>query len=296
MKANLSLRNGLAIAWLHCYRLIKKLAGPPAVGAFRILVFHHVPPPQLSAFERLIQYVLDVHGVLTPREAEARLHGKDSSITDDRIPCLLTFDDGYVSNVTVARTVLDRYGIHALFFICPGLMDIPQERQREAITRHIFEGELDAGRIPDDTELMSWADVQSLVQAGHTIGSHALFHRRLSRLADEDRRGEIIDSGSFLEDRLEIPVRWFAYPFGDLRSIDSYSLRIIGVRYEFCCSTLRGVNAVTTRPLELLRDHIDLSESFAYQRMSLAGGLDFRYRRSVKQLASLIDGVSCPTF
>jgi len=174
-------------------------------------------------------------------------------------------------------------------------MDIPQERQREPITRHIFEGELGTGRIPDDTTLMSWADVQSLVQAGHTIGSHALFHRRLSRLTDEERRGEIIDSGSFLEDRLEVPVRWFAYPFGDLGSIDSSSLRIIGGRYEFCCSTLRGVNAATTRPLELLRDHIDLSASFAYQRMILAGSLDFRYRRSVKQLASLIDGVSCPT-
>ncbi len=287
------MRDGLAIPWLQCYRLIKKLAGPPAAGAFRILIFHHVPPPQLSAFERLIQYVLDAHGVLTPREAEARLYMKDSSITDDRIPCLLTFDDGYVSNVTMARTVLDQYGIQALFFICPGLMDIPQERQREAITRHIFEGELDAASIPDDRILMSWADVQSLVQSGHTIGSHALFHRRLSRLADEDRRGEIIDSGSFLENRLESPVRWFAFPFGDLGSIDSSSLRIIGGCYEFCCSSLRGVNAVTTRPLELLRDHIDLSASFAYQRMILAGGLDFRYRRSVKQLASLIDGAHC---
>src|SRR5207245_4498302 len=132
----------------------------------RILIFHHVPAAQLFAFARLIQYVVDAHGVLTPREAEARLHGKVPSITDDRIPCLLTFDDGYVSNVTVARTVLDRYGIQALFFLCPGLMDIPQEMQREAITRHIFEGELDAGGIPVATELMSWADVQLLVQLG----------------------------------------------------------------------------------------------------------------------------------
>src|SRR6185436_13924958 len=93
--------------------------------------------------------------------------------------------------------------------------------------------------IPKHRTFMSWEDLQSLLAAGHTIGSHTLSHQRLSMISNDERKKEIIDSGDVLEKRLGTKIRWFAYPFGDIGSIDAESYRIIRTRYDFCCTGLR---------------------------------------------------------
>jgi peptidoglycan/xylan/chitin deacetylase (PgdA/CDA1 family) len=285
------------MVWQHGYRLFMRLQGyrllrEPAAssspGAFRILTFHDVPESQHKAFDRLLRHVLDRNGFLTPAEAEARLEGKDPSGLNDRTPFLLTFDDGFSSNVSVAREILDQYGLKAIFFVCPGLMDIAREKHREAIVRFLFEGWLDEAKVPDDISLMTWAGAEELVRSGHTIGSHTLHHFRLSKLSEQEQREEIVASAERLEHRMGVPIDWFAFPFGDLASIDRSSLRIIAERYRFCCSGLRGLNSTGTRPIELLREAVDLASPFEFQRLILNGGMDFRHQKRVKQLAKLV--------
>src|SRR3982751_2913512 len=38
----------------------------------------------------------------------------------------LTFDDGLRTNVAVAYPILNKLGVHATFFVCPGLIDAHQ--------------------------------------------------------------------------------------------------------------------------------------------------------------------------
>src|SRR2546421_5063146 len=98
------------LVWEHGYRLFMRLRGYRLLskandslfpGAFRILVFHDVPESQRQALDRLVRHLLDVRGILTPEEAEARLEGKAPSGSNGRVPYLLTFDDGFSSNVAV---------------------------------------------------------------------------------------------------------------------------------------------------------------------------------------------------
>ena len=102
-----------------------------------------------------------------------------------------------------------------------------------------------------------------------------------------DLHQEITNAADLIEKKLKIPVKWFAPPFGDLKSIDSRSIKAIGRQFQFSCSGIRGLNCAATRPLELLREGIDFRNSFSYQKMVLAGGLDFLYRDKVLRLAQM---------
>ncbi|MHB9073532.1 MAG: polysaccharide deacetylase family protein [Desulfobaccales bacterium] len=263
------------------------LLARPEAGACRILMLHDVPESQTANFHRLLQYLLENYGVLTPREAEARLTGERVSLDRGRVPYLLTFDDGFKSNAAVAGEILDHYGVKAIFFVCPDFLDLPQEHHEQVIIDNINGGNIDEF-LPEDRRFMSWDDCRLLVQSGHTIGAHTLSHRRLAGLDEADRFREIVTPGQILESRLGVPVKWFAYPFGFVDCIDAASLELIRSHYRFCCSGLRGLNLPKTRPLALLREQLSMDTPFEHQQLILSGALDFFYYTKVKQLDRLM--------
>jgi len=185
------------------------------------------------------------------------------------------------------REVLDDHGVKALFFICPGLMDLPEEKQRRAIAGQIFDPPWSLASISDNMLLLSWAHAASLIDSGHTIGAHTLTHRPLSRLRDAEVSEEVINSGSIIAKRLGVAVEWFAYPFGDNHSIDTRAFRVIAEHYQFCCSCFPGINYSETPPHRLLRRAINIETPFSFQKMVLQGGLDFFFKGRVKELFRL---------
>jgi peptidoglycan/xylan/chitin deacetylase (PgdA/CDA1 family) len=266
-----------------------KLLTRPEAGAFRILMLHDVPESQAANFQRLLQYLLENYGVLTPREAEARLTGERVPLDRGRVPYLLTFDDGFKSNAAVAAEILNQYGAKAIFFVCPDFLDLPRENHEKVMVENIHQGKIDES-LPEDRRFMSWDDCRLLAQAGHTIGAHSRSHRRLSGLADADRFQEIVTSGEILASRLGAPVTWFAYPFGFIDCIDAPSLAIIRSHYSFCCSGIRGLNSPKTRSLALLREQLSLDMPFELQQLILTGAFDFFYSTRAKRLERLMHG------
>lgn len=275
--------------WLRIHRILSTWAQTPP-GAFRILNFHHIPRAHDEGLRRLLMYLLllEKHGILTPAEAESRLAGGVRGSEEDRVPCLLTFDDGFSSQRRVAAEVLDPLGVKGVFFLCPGLMNSPPERHPETITRHICEGAMAPGDLPPDLALMSWDEAASVAAAGHTLGSHTLSHRRLAGLENGERAREVVEARRVLEDRLGIRAAWFSYPFGDVDSIDAPSLSAVAREHRFCASGIRGLNSAGTHPLGLLREEIKLDAPFDYQKLVLAGGLDFLYQRRRRRLQQML--------
>ncbi len=281
------LRHHLAGPLLILHRLKAAAVGS---GGFRILLLHDVPPTDREAFADVVGHVRRHHGVLSPDEAAAWLDGHPRiAIRRGRPPCLFSFDDGFASNAEVARDILTPAGIAGLFFVCPGLIDLTPQDQPAAVAAGIFDGRIDGAELDRRLRLMTWNEVEALAVSGHTIGAHSLTHRRLSRLRGGTLAHEILDSGARIETRLGTPVTWFAYPFGDIDSIDAETMRIIAGRYRFCRSGVRGANGRTTHPLALRGDHIDLTAPSAWQRLTLEGGLDGRYRAARRRLDDLAD-------
>jgi len=272
----------LARAWLAARRGGRK--APP--GSVRILIFHDVRRHQLAAFSRLVDRLAREHGLIEPADAEAALLGRAGSRSDGRAPCLLSFDDGFKSNYSLAREVLEPRGVRALFFVCPGLIDLAPRAQKEAIARNIRD---DVSTIADpdlEAELMTWGDVRALAEAGHRIGSHSWSHRRLARASAEELEAEIGRAERALAERLKEPPRWFAYPFGDVGSVSAAALARVAKAHRFCRSGVRGLNALGTPPLGLLAQHVDLDAPLEYQLAAAAGALDFRYRSARAELAA----------
>jgi peptidoglycan/xylan/chitin deacetylase (PgdA/CDA1 family) len=111
----------------------------------------------------------------------------------------ITFDDCYRDNLFAAR-VLAEFGLPASFFVPTGFVG----------TDTVFEWDRHLPKMPN----LSWDDVAEMSRLGFEIGSHTVTHANMAAVPLEQARTELIESKKTLEDRLGLPVRWLAYPFG----------------------------------------------------------------------------------
>jgi peptidoglycan/xylan/chitin deacetylase (PgdA/CDA1 family) len=119
-------------------------------------------------------------------------------------------------------------------------------------------------------EVMNWQELAEL--AGNplcTIGAHTVHHYALARLEDaEEALREMTESRERLEAELGLPVRTFAYPYGDPRAA--------GVR-EFLLAEQAGFACAVTTRKGLIHAE-DASRLMALSRVSLNGQFqDLRY-------------------
>ncbi|MDD9877254.1 MAG: polysaccharide deacetylase family protein [Magnetovibrio sp.] len=286
-----SWRHRLAVPWLTAWRLYDSLR--PRRQGFRILLFHDVPESQLGRFERLVDHVRETHGILSPEQAAAWIETgapAPAAAAGRRAPCLLSFDDGFVSNHRLAARILAPRGLTGLFFVCPGLVDLAGDAQRQAIAARVFNGRRQAGDLADDERMMSWPEIEDLRAQGHTVGCHGLSHRRLSELDGGELEEEIGGGADLLATRLGGTTPWYAFSFGDVGSVSPKALAMIGERFRFCRSGVRGLNTPATPPGALLAEQIDLSAPPAYQNLVAEGGLDFRYGAARARLSAMAAG------
>jgi peptidoglycan/xylan/chitin deacetylase (PgdA/CDA1 family) len=254
-----------------------------AEGAFRILLMHDVPEKNESAFTRLLDEVERTGRFISPEQAAARI-GRQTSECPGHPSYLLTFDDGFTSNYKIARSILAERNIKAIFFVCPGLMDLPEETRVSTVPKALFA----TPPLQPCEDLMSWGQLATLAEDGHVIGAHTMLHTRLAALDPARLTEEVEKSAERIETMIGSCPDWFAYPFGNIESIDEPALSVIGRTFKYCRSGVRGQNTAKTNPLALLADHIDLAATDTWRRLILAGGLDFRYRDARKRLSAML--------
>jgi peptidoglycan/xylan/chitin deacetylase (PgdA/CDA1 family) len=113
---------------------------------------------------------------------------------------LITFDDGFDDVHREAMPVLARLGLKATAFVVTGHVD--------GTSRWL------TGDGEGDRRVLSWTQLRELAAAGVEIGSHSHTHPQLDTLPKTLADEEIVRSRSILEDRLQVPVTSFAYPYG----------------------------------------------------------------------------------
>jgi peptidoglycan/xylan/chitin deacetylase (PgdA/CDA1 family) len=112
----------------------------------------------------------------------------------------VTFDDGYRDFLAEGVPALDRAGARATLY---------------ASVAHLggYAGWL-GGSAPAFGPMLTWSELAEVADAGVEIGSHSLIHHPLDVLPPAQLREEIVRSRDELEQRLQRPVRSFAYPHG----------------------------------------------------------------------------------
>jgi len=143
---------------------------------------------------------------------------------------VITFDDGWRNWLTGALPVLERVGVRATFYLCPGLFGLAHPEL-----------------VGAQAALLDEEGAGQLAAAGMELGSHSLTHPDLRKLDDETLAFELAESKTAIERITDRPCRTFAYPYG---LYDERVVKAAGVAgYELAFAWLPG----PWRPLEAPR-------------------------------------------
>lgn len=211
-------------------------AAAPVALKVPILMYHHVGDPPAGADK--LRQGLTVSGADFTAQMDYLRQGGYQPVSMRQLfealyygvplpakPVLLTLDDGYLDNYTVAAPILEQYGFTATFYIISGMVGQP--------------------------EYMSWEQVLDLERRGMEIGSHTVSHPDLSTLAAADLAAEVGNSAATLEGYLGHPVYWFCYPAGRFNVGVIEALKSAG--YLLATTTAPGETQSSDAPFELPR-------------------------------------------
>ncbi len=176
-------------------------------------------------------------------------HARGEIVLEDR-SVLLTVDDGCASGHRHILPVLCRHSARAIFFVTA-----------DPASAVFSTGDRDERRMSD-------AELREIVAAGNDIGSHALTHRALSALSDQEVRSELEESKRRLEAAIGVPVVHFAAP---ANFFDARVLRIAGeVGYASVFCSYPGVVARGAGAMPLPRLNVDGDLDLAGFRRALS--------------------------
>lgn len=115
-------------------------------------------------------------------------------------PFIITFDDGYKDNFDNVLPLTKKYGIKGVLFL---LGDFS-----------VMGNSWDEGEDVETNRMMTVEQKKAFAVNGWEIGAHTLTHQDLTKLDAERVRYELATSKLLLEEKLNIKVVSFAYPYG----------------------------------------------------------------------------------
>ncbi len=154
-------------------------------------------------------------------------------------PVLLTFDDGYEDNFSVALPLLIEKQMVATVF--PISAWIGKENKWENFNKK-------------PTMTMDWAKLHQWKSAGMEIGSHTVNHPFLPQCSKKSLAIELEQSKFFLETELKCTIDFICYPYG-----------------SFNAETIKAVNASGYKAAFAIFDHVPLwqIDMFALPRIPI---------------------------
>lgn len=250
----------------------------PFVGPkLRVLMYHDVTPCEMSQLSSTIIWLKKNWEFLSPFQFEQVMQGHQRLLHDS---LLLTFDDGFFSNLAVAETILNPLRIKAIFFVIPDFVDkVHQDQSRKFIVERL-KLEIDSRAPLNHFKNMSWSDLSQLLENGHVIGAHSMSHEPLGDGTSYDILSrEIIETADRLESKLGTQIRHFAFPFGNFYSLSKRAFEVAMSRYMFIHSGIRGNNTPGSALRMIRRDALKPTDKRSVVGALLLGGADFRYRQ-----------------
>lgn len=293
-----------------------------------ILLYHRVAaadsdPSHLAiSSEHFEEQLRVLRRAFVPIHLQELLEGLALGALRDR-SVVLTFDDGYVDNLTHVLPLLKRYSVPATVFVTTGYLDGKREYWWDALQRIVLDAAGDPSQwslgwagatlawpkgapregilrdlrealllVDPETieahlaELSELARVEPKVRSSLRpmtggecaalaadglveIGAHTVHHPRLANLSAESQKREMVESRAALEELLQAPVRYLAYPYGKPDSVTEDTLRLARESgFQAACAVARNCVTVGVDPFWLPRCHPhDLGEADFLWRM-----------------------------
>jgi peptidoglycan/xylan/chitin deacetylase (PgdA/CDA1 family) len=220
-------RRGTVILRYHAF-------GTDGEQASRYVVPRRRFERQLAWLERRRYHILGLSQYLDCRQA-CRFPPAKSVV--------ITIDDGYVDNDTVARPVLERLGVPATVFLITGTDGRDRDKTDPAL----------AGR-----PLIDLARARSMLGGAIEFGAHTRTHPDLTVLGPGAAEGEVTGSRHDLE-AIGASATAFAYPYGEVSSDVRQIVRQAG--FLGACGVKPGHNRPATDSFDLRRIEVRGTDS-----------------------------------
>lgn len=149
----------------------------------------------------------------------------------------ITFDDGYLNNLTHALPVLQNLGFSSTCYVVSGLLG-------KANSWDLAKG---VPQVP----LMTQSQLHEWSRGGQEVGAHTVSHAWLPQLDLPASAFEISECRRTLEDLLDRPINHFCYPYGQYSAAHVSQVRDAG--YGSATTTQRGRVHQGVSFMELLR-------------------------------------------
>ena len=224
-------------------------------------MFHDIEKKNFLKYEKILKNLKKNYNFVNPKNLNnLNQHGN----------ILLTFDDGFESNYFFAKKVLNKLKIKAIFFI---VTDLLEKKIKKILSRIVSKNS------KQNYKFLKKKQIKELIKMGHLIGAHGKAHLRLSEISNfKDLKEEIILPKKKILQQFKKKTDFFAYPYGDIKSIDKRSANIIFREYKYLFTGIRGDNKVKTKKNNILfRENIVNSYSKSIIELFIRGYLDFRY-------------------
>jgi peptidoglycan/xylan/chitin deacetylase (PgdA/CDA1 family) len=153
---------------------------------------------------------------------------------------VLTIDDGYEDNYSLAFPVLKHFGLAATIFLVSDYMGATNGWDQDSVL---------TGR-----PLLDQQEAIEMRNSGISFGAHTCTHPLLTKLSEREIWEEISQSKLDLEQSLGIPIRLFSYPYGDYDTKVAAAVKEAGM--EGACTVKTGLNTFETSVFGLRRTEI----------------------------------------
>lgn len=229
----------------------------------RILMYHRVAPglpdDQLTVrpdtFDRQMDHLSRHCRVRSLADALDDLRAG----TTRRGDVVVTFDDGYLDNLTHALPILQKHGVPATIFVTSAFCDQAMSHPRYPAS---------AERLH-----LTWDEVRRLArEPGIAIGSHTVSHPYLSRVPEAEARAEVTDSRALIARELGADVPHFCYPSGDVTPREAALVQAAG--YTAAVTVAPGLNRRGTSPFLLHRTEMTDADTPFDLALKLSGAYD----------------------
>ena len=211
----------------------------------RVLAYHGVG--DALAFERQMTCLRERYAPVATNEVVAALRG-DAVLPDYAV--WVTFDDGLANVVETGMPIMERIGIRATLFVCPGIVEPAQpfwwdvveaatahrvpvpnlsaassqspvtalksvaDHVRREVVRELAE-RLAALSIDVSPTVLTPSQLDRWCDAGNDVGNHTWDHPCLDMCEPTSQRTQIAAADAWLREHVVAPLRVFAYPNGD---------------------------------------------------------------------------------
>jgi peptidoglycan/xylan/chitin deacetylase (PgdA/CDA1 family) len=268
----------------------------------------------VGRFEQFLNHLKTNFNVISLVELTSCLRRK---VLPPPLSVVLTFDDGFLSNYTLAFPLLQKYGLPATIFVATEFVDekkpiwvdridyalnkvgrskehlIQVKRQFKSLTHddlheavRRFEEEVghrletsNGPNLPAIYHALDWDHIRTMQQSGLiTIGAHTHTHPILGHCSADVAFTEVMTSKSIIERETGRPCTTFCYPNGGPGDFTEATEEILrGLEFETTVTTIGGRNSSHCSPFLLKRLGVTNDMDIAQFELLMAG-LNFNQR------------------